>query len=200
MKKKNMRRFSLLLASPVMILIAGCGNTQAITETLSSTEEPSGTSQAEMIVESESELDTDTDTDAENVTEESDVEENTEGTTEALQIQVESDGGIIVFELNDSLAAKSLYDQLPLTIEVQNYSSDEKIFYPPEALDTSDTPLANAVAGTLAYFEPWGDVVMYYDDFGSYSGLYELGSAVSGEENISSLNGSVTITQIEDID
>ncbi len=116
----------------------------------------------------------------------------------ALQIQVEANGSTIMFELNDSSAAKSLYDQLPLTIEVQNYSSDEKIFYPPEALDTSDTPLANAVTGTLAYFEPWGDVVMYYDDFGSYSGLYELGTVVSGEEYISILSGTVTIAPIED--
>ncbi len=196
MKKKNMRRFSLLLTSLVMLLVVGCRNTNAVTESSSSTEDQTWTSTVEMITESESETNTGT----ENVTEESDAEENTEETEDALQIQVEANDSIIVFKLNDSSAAKSLYDQLPLTIEVQNYSDDEKIFYPPEAFDTSDTPLANAVSGTLAYFEPWGDVVMYYDDFGSYSGLYELGSVVSGEEYISSLNGTVTITQIKDID
>ncbi len=197
MKKKYMKRFPLLLlAALTMFLIVGCRNTQAITDTSSSKGDQSAAGTAEMITESETETNAETD----NVAEESDAEEYTEDTAEALQIQVESDGSIIVFELNDSLAAKSLYDQLPLTIEVQNYSSDEKIFYPPEELDTVDTPLADATAGTLGYFAPWGDVVMYYDDFGSYSGLYELGSAVSGEEYISSLSGTVTITQIEDID
>ncbi len=70
---------------------------------------------------------------------------------------------------------------------------------PPEALDTSDTPLANAVVGTLAYYDPWGDVVMHYDEFGSYSGLYELGQVVSGEELMATISGTITITQINGI-
>ena len=59
---------------------------------------------------------------------------------------------------------------------------------------TSGTPLADAGAGTLAYYEPWGDVVMFYDDFGAAGGLYELGRAVSGEELIESMSGTVEIT------
>ena len=42
-----------------------------------------------------------------------------------------------VYELNNSQAAAELYDQLPLTLEVEDYSTNEKIFYPPEALDTT---------------------------------------------------------------
>lgn len=43
-------------------------------------------------------------------------------------------------------------------------------------------------------WEPWGDVVMFYDDFGAAGGLYELGRAVSGEELIESMSGTVEIT------
>lgn len=53
-----------------------------------------------------------------------------ENVTDALQIRVEGTAGEnIVFQLNDSIAAKALYEQLPLSIQVENYSNNEKIFY-----------------------------------------------------------------------
>lgn len=112
---------------------------------------------------------------------------------ETMKIRVYSNGNTTVFRLNDSQAAKELYDQLPLSIEVENYSSNEKIFYPPKKLDTVNTPLANAKKGTLAYYAPWEDVVMFYGDFGTVSGLYELGHAVSGMEYIKNISGTIQI-------
>ena len=76
-------------------------------------------------------------------------------------------------------------------------TSNGKIFYPPKKLDTSKTPLANAKNGTLAYYAPWGNVVMFYGDFGSASGLYELGFAVSGGENIKEMSGTIQVEQYE---
>lgn len=108
------------------------------------------------------------------------------------------DGTVIEYSLNDSQAAADLYSQLPLTIEVEDYSTNEKIFYPPEELDTGDAPEAAGGAGVLAYYEPWGDMVLFYDDFGTASGLYELGTVTSGSENISELSGSVRIEQAEE--
>lgn len=112
-----------------------------------------------------------------------------------LQIQVQDSNHTIIFELNDSPAARSLYDQLPLTVEVQDYSTNEKIFYPPEPLDTDNAVEGEGPAGSLAYFSPWGNVVMYYSDYGSYHGLYHLGNAVSGSEWISELTGTLDIQQ-----
>jgi hypothetical protein len=76
---------------------------------------------------------------------------------------------------------------------VENYSSNEKIFYPPKKLNIKDTPLADAKAGTLAYYAPWGDVVVFYGNFGSAPGLYELGHAVSGSEYIKEMSGIIEI-------
>ncbi|MDK2867526.1 MAG: hypothetical protein PWP38_1841 [Clostridiales bacterium] len=111
-----------------------------------------------------------------------------------MRIKVESGSRSVVFELNDSSASKSLMSQLPMAIKVENYSNDEKIFYPEKKLDTTGTPLARAKAGTLAYYAPWGDVVMFYESFGSASGLYQLGQATSGVENIALLSGQIDIT------
>ena len=130
-----------------------------------------------------------TDSSASSVSAESDEQENI-----SRQIQITTtDGNSIVFALNDSAAASDLYHQLPLTVEVENYGSDEKIFYPTEKLNTDDAPLASGPAGTLAYYAPWGDVAIYYGDCGGASGLYELGEAVSGTEYIADLTGEIKI-------
>jgi hypothetical protein len=110
-----------------------------------------------------------------------------------MKISVQANGNTTIFELNDGKAAKDLYEQLPLTIDVEDFSNNEKIFYPPKKLDTTDTPMANAKAGTLAYYAPWGDVVMFYEKFGSAGGLYELGKAVSGGEHIKNMSGTIVI-------
>ena len=73
-----------------------------------------------------------------------------------MRISVQCGGNTVVYELNDSPAAVSLYEQLPLDLEVEDFSDNEKIFYPPYELETSQTPLAEGGAGTLAYYAPWG--------------------------------------------
>lgn len=113
---------------------------------------------------------------------------------ESMQIKIEANGSAVVFQLNGSQAARALYEQLPLSVEVENFSNNEKIFYPPDRLDTSDAPLAQGGAGTLAYYAPWGDVVMFYGDFSPNGSLFELGQAVSGAEQISTLSGTITIS------
>jgi hypothetical protein len=115
-----------------------------------------------------------------------------------MQIQVQDNTHTVVFMLNNSVAAESLYNQLPLKIMVENYGNNEKIFYPPTKLNISNTPSAEGPAGTLAYFEPWGNVVMYYGSFGRYQGLYDLGIAVSGGEHIKELTGEISVTKVPD--
>lgn len=120
-------------------------------------------------------------------------ESNTAEAKTTMKVRVTANNKTTVFELNNSQAARDLYAQLPLSIKVENYSDNEKIFYPPKKLNTTNTPQANAKAGTLAYYAPWGDVVMFYGDFGSANGLYELGQAVSGIEHIKEMTGNLRI-------
>lgn len=117
----------------------------------------------------------------------------TEADDMARQIAVQFGDNTVIYELNDSTAADSLYTQLPLTVEVEDYSTNEKIFYPPQELDTGDAPTAQSEAGTLAYYALWGDVVMFYDAYSPNVSLYELGQAVSGGELVGQMTGTVTI-------
>lgn len=114
-----------------------------------------------------------------------------------LQIRVKGEGGQnIVFQLNDSPAGNTLQEQLPLSIQVENYGHNEKIFYPPNELNTSETPLAEEPSGTLAYYAPWGNVVLYFGECGGASGLYALGKAVLGTEQIETLSGEIQIEAV----
>lgn len=113
------------------------------------------------------------------------------------RISVTGNTGRVVFELNDSRAADDLWAQLPLEVEVENFSSNEKIFYPENELDTANTPLAEGGAGTFAYYRPWGNAVMFYGPFNPNSSLYGLGRAVEGEEHISSFSGTLRIEKAE---
>ena len=129
--------------------------------------------------------------------EETDTAEEANTVEEARCISVQFDGGTVVYRLNESAAAASLLEQLPLTAEAEDYSDNEKIFYPPAPLDTRGAPLAQAGAGTLAYYAPWGDVVLFYGDYSENPSLFELGQAVSGGELVSGISGTVTIDLAE---
>ena len=111
-------------------------------------------------------------------------------------IRVATDDYEVIFALNDTSAAASLYGQLPLTIDVENYSNNEKIFYP-EKLDCRDVIEGTCGEGTLAYFSPWDDVVMFYGPQCKYPGLYILGEAIEGADNIRNLSGKIEITKEE---
>jgi hypothetical protein len=111
-----------------------------------------------------------------------------------MKISVQANGNTTEFELNNSPAAKDLYAQLPLSITVENYSNNEKIFYPPKKLNATDTPLADGgQSGTLAYYAPWGDLVIFSKGFSSAPGLYELGHVTSGSEYITEMSGTIQI-------
>ena len=44
-----------------------------------------------------------------------------------MKISVSDGSHNIIFELNDSVAANDLYNQLPLTVEAENFNTNEKI-------------------------------------------------------------------------
>lgn len=123
--------------------------------------------------------------------------ETEETDMESTQISVTCGDLQAVYALNDSPAAQSLLSQLPLTVEVEDFSTNEKVFYPPQKLDTTNTPLAEGGAVTLAYYAPWGDVVLFYDSFSANSSLFALGEAVSGAEDISQMTGTITVEVVE---
>lgn len=111
-----------------------------------------------------------------------------------MKIRVTSGSTSVVFALNDTQAAQELFTQLPLTVDVENFSTNEKIFYPKTKLDITGATEAYAKKGSLCYYAPWGNVVMFYAHFGQGTRLYSLGEAIEGVDNIEKLRGKITIS------
>lgn len=112
---------------------------------------------------------------------------------ENMKISVSDGKNKIVYELNSSGQSRSLYSQLPIKVQIENYSTNEKIFYPKEKLPLKNGIEGSGDSGTLAYFSPWGNVVLFYGKFSEYPGLFILGKTVSGSENIKNLSGMVSV-------
>lgn len=113
-----------------------------------------------------------------------------------IRIQ-DTEGHTVVFRLDDSPAAQALYEQLPLTVPIENYRDNEKIFYPPEKLETSDTKLSDGGEGTLAYYAPWGNVVLFFGKALPSGDLYALGSVLSGREHVQALSGEIRVDAVD---
>lgn len=128
-------------------------------------------------------------------------QENSDGNimnSNEMKIKVSNDLYKVIFSLNSSEASKSLYEQLPLNVLVENYGSNEKIFYPLQVLNIQETPLLkNGGVGTLGYYAPWDNVVMYFGNCEAYEGLYILGEAIEGGENIKDLSGTLHIEKLD---
>ena len=132
----------------------------------------------------------------EEVTEEPQAESNKdEREDKAMKIKVTDGTHTVIYQLNDSPSAKSLYGMLPMDVEVENYGNNEKIFYPDGKIDTAGGIEGGGGAGDLALFSPWGNVVMYYGSFNSYSGLYLMGTAVEGADQVKDLSGTIHIEE-----
>lgn len=101
------------------------------------------------------------------------------------RIQINLGEHVITGSLDDTPTARDFIKQLPLTIELEDYGSTEKIAYPPKKL-TTQSALAgiDPTVGDIAYYAPWGNLALFYKDFGYSKGLIRLGRITSGVEHL----------------
>ena len=114
-------------------------------------------------------------------------------TTQRMLVKLIYDQKEIVFELNETSVSRSFYQQLPLTVTIENYSNNEKVFQPPRKLNCEKAQEGDCPAGSIAYFSPWNNVCLYYGNAPRYSGLYVMGKAVKNAELIRELSGKVKV-------
>jgi hypothetical protein len=78
--------------------------------------------------------------------------------------------------LQDNPAARSLLDQLPLTLEFSDYGGQEATAKPPRPLTMTGMPAGDSpVAGDLGYYAPDGVITVHYADIGYWNGSARLG-------------------------
>ncbi|WP_157519591.1 cyclophilin-like fold protein [Modestobacter sp. Leaf380] len=92
-----------------------------------------------------------------------------------VQIQLTAGDLSLTATLVDSPTADAFAAQLPMTVPISDHASTEKVFYPPAELSTQGAPEGyEPSAGDLAYYSPWGNVAVYYQDFAWSRGLVPL--------------------------
>jgi hypothetical protein len=100
-----------------------------------------------------------------------------------MKIVIRIDGQTIAATLADSAASRDFFALLPLTLTLKDYASTEKVSDLPKRLSTEGTPAGvDPDVGDIAYYAPWGNLAIYYNDFGYSEGLVRLGRIDSGIE------------------
>ena len=113
---------------------------------------------------------------------------------ETMRIEIEVGGTVVVAALDDSAAARDFAALLPLALTLEDYHATEKISLLPRKLSTDGAPAGyDPSPGDLAYYAPWGNLAIFYRDFGYSTGLVRLGTILADLEEFS-VPGSMTAT------
>ena len=118
---------------------------------------------------------------------------------ETMKIRMTMAGQIITASLEESDSARDFFAMLPLTLPLEDYAETEKIAYLPRKLTTQTAPEGiDPQVGDIAYYAPWGNLAIYYKDFGYSSGLIRLGRITSGLDALTAQPwGTLTIEAVK---
>ncbi len=93
-----------------------------------------------------------------------------------MNIRLTIDGQVLSATLEDSAAARDFAALLPLTLDLEDYAATEKIAQLPKKLSTAGVPAGmTPTIGDITYYAPWGNLAIFYKDFGHSAGLVKLG-------------------------
>ena len=91
----------------------------------------------------------------------------------------------MVAQLEDNAASRSFIEMLPRTFELEDYASTEKVTQLPGKLSTEGAPAGfEPSVGDITYYAPWGNIAIFYRDFGYSRGLVNLGRIIEGVEHL----------------
>lgn len=100
-----------------------------------------------------------------------------------MKINIRIGDRTLTATLNDSKAAQDFASLLPLSLTLEDYNSTEKISPLPKRLSTSGAPSGfDPSVGDITYYAPWGNLAVFYKDFGYSTGLVSLGTIDAGAD------------------
>lgn len=118
---------------------------------------------------------------------------------ELMRIRIVVGEQVLPATLENSEAAKAFADMLPLELKLDDYHSIEKVSDLPGPLPTQGSPAGiDPDVGDITYYAPWGNLAIFYKDFGYSSGLIRLGR-IEGSMAALSVKGSLS-ARIELVD
>ncbi len=113
---------------------------------------------------------------------------------DSMKIRLKVGGTVLTATLIDSKTTQDFISLLPLTLTLKDYAGTEKISDLPKRLSTEGAPSgSDPSVGDITYYAPWGNLAIFYRDFGFSSGLVILGKIDSGIEAFKA-PGSIIVT------
>ena len=101
----------------------------------------------------------------------------------------------ILANLEDNVASREFLEMLPLTLTFEDFNNTEKIANIPSKLNVDGLPSGYTPSiGELAYYAPWGNISVFYEDFRYSNSLYKLGTLESGTEIFADINNDFEVT------
>jgi hypothetical protein len=99
------------------------------------------------------------------------------------KIRITIEGKVITAILDDNATTRDFISLLPITLTLEDYNKTEKVSGLPRRLSTDGAPVGiDPAVGDITYFAPWGNLALFYRDFGYARGLVRLGRIESGIE------------------
>lgn len=111
-----------------------------------------------------------------------------------MKIRLTINGSTTTATLEDNPSVRDFLAMLPMTLTLDDYNATEKIAYLPRKLSTQGAPAGiEPQVGDITYYAPWGNVALFYQDFGYSSGLIRLGHFDAGVDLLKA-QGNLKIT------
>lgn len=111
-----------------------------------------------------------------------------------MKIRLTIAGKAATATLIDNATARDFLSLLPMTLKLDDYAFTEKIANLPKKLSTQDAPAGvDPDVGDITYYAPWGNLAIFYRDFGYSAGLIKLGRFDAGIEALD-VRGSLNAT------
>jgi hypothetical protein len=105
--------------------------------------------------------------------------------TNTMKVHLKFEEQTLTATLHDTPSARDFASMLPLTLTLEDYNRTEKTSDLPRKLSTQGAPAgADPSVGDIAYYAPWGNLAIFYKDFGYSNGLILLGKLDGGIESL----------------
>lgn len=94
----------------------------------------------------------------------------------SVRIRIRFEGAALTATLDNNATARDFASLLPVTLTLRDYANTEKVSDFPRRLSTESAPAGiDPSVGDIAYYAPWGNLAIFYRDFGYSRGLIRLG-------------------------
>ena len=115
---------------------------------------------------------------------------NEAGEVSKMKIRIKVGETVLTATMLNTETSRDFIALLPLTLWMKDYSGTEKISDLPRKLSTKNAPSGcDPSVGDITYYSPWGNLAIFYKDFGYSKGLVKLGSIDGGIEQLGSIKG-----------